>query len=108
MSDELLPCPFCGGKAEVVTGLIGGYNVACMRVDCDLSPITRGCATEAEAITAWNTRYVETCELIDFIGHELMDEPDIIELSCGHDVMVFDKGKYINYCPECGRKVEVS
>ena len=42
---------------------------------------------------------------MDFIEHKLMDEPDIVELSCGHDVMVFDEGKYLNYCPECGAKV---
>lgn len=53
---ELLPCPFCGGEAEILTAesMHGGnlYGVMC---DC--------CAgradvydTEAEAIAAWNTR----------------------------------------------------
>ena len=124
---ELLPCPFCGGEAEVVTGLIGGYNVACMRVDCDLSPITRGCATEAEAIAAWNSRAdyhgyeqaaIEAWESIkawnsrvertckqEERGWSTEGDHARVWLTCGHDCMVPTVQDLPNYCPNCGCKV---
>ena len=60
MSEELKPCPFCGGDAELshVLASVGRNYFA---VEC---ADKRGCrvvvssraATEAEAIAAWNTR----------------------------------------------------
>ena len=51
---ELLPCPFCGGEAEMLTAesMNGGYLFGIMCNDCR----SRGDVydTEAEAIAAWN------------------------------------------------------
>ena len=92
--DELKPCPFCGGKAEIVEGyydsFIDGYAVMCR--NCCLIFGAHGSLGEAykwmciyeskeEAIDAWNTRYqipCETCSQIDnpdsFIFHLLQIE----------------------------------
>ena len=58
MSYELKRCPFCGGKAEIVSvcdnedGFLG-YSVICADCGCG----TVGCSEdESEAITLWNTR----------------------------------------------------
>lgn len=58
MSEELKPCPFCGGKNIIVGGnecaFDGsmGYIVEC--VECEAS--TGWCKTEFDATEAWNCR----------------------------------------------------
>lgn len=59
MGAPLLPCPFCGGEAEAC-----GYNSCdCCGKAWNGQVICQGCGqgvshydTDAEAITAWNTR----------------------------------------------------
>ena len=69
--EQLLPCPFCGGEAEVID--LGNPNddsyVHCTNRKCEVQQIAR--YTDAEAITAWNTRHrsadselVEALELL--------------------------------------------
>lgn len=53
MSDELKPCPFCGGKAETNL-LLGNYCITCTRCMGAIFP-ARG-MTKEEAIEAWNRR----------------------------------------------------
>lgn len=69
MKDELLPCPFCGGRAKFgkrteacydgsgkVTARAERYRVYCTACFCD----TGWCCDLEEAISKWNTRYKET------------------------------------------------
>jgi len=63
MSDDLKPCPFCGGEINGIckTDYCGGdaYAVSCRYKGCHGSIFTLGYgyfATKEEAIAAWNTR----------------------------------------------------
>lgn len=50
MSEELKPCPFCGGEAQTGKSYSGFYSVECM--NCGMQ--SGYYDTESEAITAWN------------------------------------------------------
>lgn len=58
MSDKLLPCPFCGGKASVSIGHNGEHEQL-MYVECvSCAGMADMYRYRAEAIAAWNRRYV--------------------------------------------------
>ncbi len=56
MNVKLKPCPFCGGKAEVLNGCTcyepDDYWISCKKCEAE----TRIYDSEAAAIAAWNTR----------------------------------------------------
>ena len=59
---ELKPCPFCGGKAEVIqtkclTNDCTLYHVFHYELRCPIDGIrTENCRSAEEAIEAWNRR----------------------------------------------------
>lgn len=61
----LLPCPFCGGKAEIINNF-GRIGVACSQ--CDANFRSESICSEADydsIIAAWNTRtYLKLCEAL--------------------------------------------
>jgi len=75
MSEELKPCPFCGGEAHIhehytFGGYVPkeypnneplGYAIGCSKYDCRGKRENTGFLydTEAQAIEAWNTRTPE-------------------------------------------------
>ena len=63
MGDVLKPCPFCGGEDMMVGSTFRDDWMTCL--DCNAAGPY--CATEAEAITAWNTRADAGCiaELVE-------------------------------------------
>ena len=101
---ELLPCPFCGGKAHIAenVGYRGdmSYTVNCNAVyDCIASDSGFWYSSREAAVEAWNTRHVEMCEnMRDKFGYKRL----FVCSECG---VTFDPDCEINYCPSCGRKV---
>lgn len=60
---ELKACPFCGGEAAVESESCG-WRVHCIERGCHTAGPWPDDCTEAEAITAWNHRTVDT-ELLE-------------------------------------------
>ncbi len=56
MSNELKPCPFCGSETAKPQQFKKLWQIGC--IDCGVS--TGLHKTLAEAITAWNRRYIKT------------------------------------------------
>lgn len=56
---ELLPCPFCGGEAEIRGSIL--LFVQCAK--CKTRYGDGYHATKADATAAWNTRADRTCEV---------------------------------------------
>jgi Lar family restriction alleviation protein len=60
---QLLPCPFCGGEADILKAAtnICDYWVTCANCGAD-GPWKD---TRAETIAAWNTRHTATAEALE-------------------------------------------
>ena len=105
MSDKLLPCPFCGGKARWT-----GRYVQCY--DCDIR--TDEYSTDynntayAKAMSAWNRRTQPNEPVKHGKWTTNSDYPDMVICSlCGWRESVWWADKGTNYCPNCGAKMEV-
>lgn len=84
MSDEttLRPCPFCGGEASKRLFYKGKYRVHCNDCDAHSGDV---CDTEAEAITAWNTRYAE----VTIKGEQWEEIKHLIVKKYGDEIRAF-------------------
>lgn len=97
MTDELRPCPFCGGPA-VVHEYNGGFASIGCGGQCDFKPSAFGFPSVDSAIEVWNTRAERTCIIIN--------QPDAEGCSfwvCSVCGFPYTDGN--NYCPGCGAKV---
>ncbi len=105
MFETLLPCPFCGGEAKLVTGTRrdGEYVENCAFVRCErcgaktyelhecMTPYeVQKCATEL-----WNERAERTCRMVD----------NGCELCCSACDGRIEYDYEPNYCPNCGARV---
>lgn len=102
MTQELKPCPFCGGGVEyfelswTATAFSGHmYASPFWQIRCKDCRATLGdFDTKNEAIAAWNTRAERTCEA------KLCCDGFYRCTECGHSMLPSS-----NYCPHCGAKV---
>ena len=117
MSEELKPCPFCGGEASMESGryqLDDGMH-AFAHVECLSCGACGSGFTEAEstfeevellAADAWNRRAERTCRVES--SHEVEGDGCYAyfeyELTCGHEI-AWGNQLPPSYCPECGRRV---
>jgi Lar family restriction alleviation protein len=84
MSDDLKPCPFCGGDKNIICETEFGFDhvpsfaVSCRYPDCHGAIFTLGYgyfATKEKAIAAWNTRAKPLAErlfdqqIADYVKH---------------------------------------
>lgn len=70
---ELKPCPFCGGKVEIVEnylyGKLVGYTPCCRKCDCELKTYT----SKQNAKKAWNRRSYDDEIIVQDIHISSMD-----------------------------------
>lgn len=102
MSDELKPCPFCGGEAMLFDA-VGEMWASCKT--CLAS--SRMHSDPIKAAAAWNARAERTCHAV--LKSEPCylpdDPPEFDEFhECSECGEVFPYGPE-GYCPRCGAKV---
>lgn len=76
---QLKPCPFCGGRADIVDNRKWHDDDECWMAACPFCGGNVCCDTEAEAITAWNTRSVLEDEVV---LEALEGLADVLEHDC--------------------------
>lgn len=107
MSSELLPCPFCGSKAEMYINYAwshSAYTILCSNSLCAVCPMVE-CDTEEEVVKAWNTRVEKTCVMKSIKHGPLYDVFQCT--NCGTEFAERNTEDYIDYeyCKVCGAKV---
>ena len=118
--NELKPCPFCGGEAELSSDYSserGKTRWSVWHECCEHEGESAGYGhalfpwfetpwydTEAEAIAAWNARIERTCKVIENSRkYVLSDGTELFDDGCSVCNGYIGDGE--NYCANCGAKV---
>lgn len=110
MSDELKPCPFCGGRAimKIQKHIPNGYDYTptCQDPSC-AGRLTKKWINEADAIEAWNRRAERTVKVVehdasitDTDGYKY-HRTEYLCGACKKKVLSGD-----DYCSHCGVKLD--
>ena len=105
-TNELKPCPFCGGEAKLWSNHYAEEDLTLWQVRCNRDFLRKKCymndsfvsfGTEEEAIEAWNTRAERTCLYVKNKDGEMVCS------KCGAEYpsIIGDA----DYCYGCGAKV---
>ena len=114
MTNELKPCPFCGGRAVLDEYACGEMNITVEHADdCWLTEyegVFDVLMTEKSAyVEAWNTRAERTCHNKARYGNFKCDVCNAFLQLTDFDeepMLTVDGVGYIpSYCPNCGAKV---
>ena len=107
MSEELKPCPFCGGEAHIAERLTYGgklYGACCYGTLCPGSEPFPWCLDYEDAADAWNRRAERTCRMV----RARWDDGECVWgcrcTACG-DRFTYETGTTWRYCPACGARV---
>ena len=101
---ELLPCPFCGGEAAIHQSENGIWHIDTMK--CGNGDIAHHAFvladTEAEAITAWNTRAYEQRiadmkQLVREMHAEILRESTMVDKDGNERVIPWAKATLDNF-----------
>ena len=111
MSDELLPCPFCGGEAKIFSSEEGGtWDVQCQ--SCGALPFlvsprearSRGIEPMDYLVAAWNRRVERTCHMSEH--NDLQPRGWYIHYWECSDCHAHYRGKDMpRFCHNCGARV---
>ena len=94
-TNELKPCPFCGGEAVKEYDSDWGIVVRCL--ECPAIMTESPYLGVLNPIERWNTRAERTCR------YESTNRCTWACTSCGREVEMLHLE--IKYCPNCGAKV---
>lgn len=99
MSEKLLNCPFCGSEAFVETFTTAAEKFPRYRVKCSncFAETNWDFFTVGDVVAAWNQRVELTAKVI-----EQDNMPSGKCEHCGQRVRDVE----MNYCPNCGYKLE--
>lgn len=110
--EGLLPCPHCGGEADVhyFAHDDSECTVMCSNPNCRASVSARSCGSMTTAYNRarklWNRRAERTCRVES--SHVEWERGAYsyleVELSCGH-AFTWDDGRPPDFCPYCGARV---
>lgn len=110
MSEELRPCPFCGGEAEFETYGGTACAVTCRKCHCGTPTVSLN--DGERAVEAWNRRTWRTCQIIVSVDRNPASYGGRVHRcsSCRKALpgSLFRNGwTKLDYCPRCGARVVV-
>ena len=109
MSEELRPCPFCGGeRVELIC--MGTRDDDPHLVECDDCDATASGMDREEAVANWNRRAERTCQIVVSVDRSPASYGGRVHRcsSCGKALpgSLFRNGwTQLDYCPRCGARV---
>ena len=101
---KLLPCPFCGGKAKIISqnSVEDKYAIMCTNIWCIAFDIEPAYLEKFDAIKAWNTR-----KPMERIAERLETEKKMYDGMYEVSKWTPDKIAYANIANGIGKAIEI-